>query len=239
MSTLESFMPPAADSEAEQPKKKKQKVTKSTQDDAEFVAMRTRARVLCTCPEQWRLVSKYKKSRIGEFIQEQEFLQQKAAEESISTGAASIFTHGLDWVLGGGKGYIKEELMSSAGWRASFDEEVGGFAALLNNKCRLAVLTSSGVMNGKQAQWALEPATPPETVPIIEQDLVEEQNEQLVVPEPHVEYPTEEQEVVVDVVPAPEETPASWDSDHEASRDSFVREKGEWQDMPARGPAEE
>ena len=162
--SLENFMDNCkTDDTPDQPKKKKQKVDKTV----DFEYLRQQAKAMCTCPEEWRLISKYKHNRLKEWITEREFLRDKETQQSITTGAASVFCNMLDWSIKA-KGHVADELMQNQGWRTSFDEEVSGWSRLLSNKMRLAVMTSTGVVNGKQAQLKLSPDidVPEETITI-------------------------------------------------------------------------
>ena len=171
--SLQDFMSDTttAGETVERPKKKQKKAAAA--DTEEFEALRQEAKALCTCPEEWTVISKYKCQRLREWLVEKKFVRDKATQDSIATGAAGLFASALDWASGS-KGHVREELLASQGWRQSFDEEISNFTALLSNRCKLAVLTTNGVVNGKQAQLRLSPDEPEPTISIIEDQKIKE-----------------------------------------------------------------
>ena len=153
----------------EGPKKKKQKKVPA-EDNVEFQLLRDKAKAMCSCPEEWKYVSKKKINVLREWIIEHEFIRDKQTQSSISAGAAGVFTGILDWSMGG-KGHVSSELMENQAWRDSFDEEVSGWTKFLSNKARLAVLTSTGCVNGKQSQLLLSPGVPDEIIEEVQQEI--------------------------------------------------------------------
>ena len=216
--SLDEFM----DNSTEERPKKKQKITVDTTE--EFEELRTKAKAMCSCPEEWRQISKYKLARLKEWVTEQQFLRDKQTQQSISMGAAGIFAGLLDWASGS-KGYVQNELMSNQGWRASFDEEMSTFTQLLSNRMQLAVLTTNGVVNGKQAQLKLSPEVPEERIDIVDEE-INSSNDTIISNE--LERSTEEEsynETIGFDDTIDEETTTSGDHDLETDRDCNIREE--------------
>lgn len=133
--------------------------------------LKQKARLHCKCPEQWRSVSKYNPKRMTEFVQEQEFNQQQALYESLFSFAHRVFALVVDKVSLG-NGFIQTEIENDLTLRQCIEEEGSRFVQFMNNRWKLAALTSVDVFNGKRTQMLTEPT--PEAV--IEEEKDEETN---------------------------------------------------------------
>ena len=218
-------------------KKKKAKITKSDDTKAEFEELRARAKAMCTSPEEWKFVLKYKHARLQEWVTEHEFLRDKQAQQSISTGVENVVAMGLDWCLGG-KGLVSEQLMTDQAWCASFDEELSGWTKFLSNSARLSFLTASNCARGKQAQMLLKPDAEPdpkETEPVIEEEKEKGPDNGPVLDvgwPPVPEFTREENRGAGDVFQEREEGLPKGDNPGSPARDMLRGEEGEWQDNP-------
>ena len=129
--------------------------------------LKQKARLYCKCPEQWRSVSRYSDARLQQFIEEQEFLQQKQMFDSVFGFIHTMLGKSLDTVLGG-RGHIEDEITSDVSLRQAIELEGGNFIKLLTNKLKIVALATIDAANGKQKEKASRPI----------ETLVEEENEQ-------------------------------------------------------------
>ena len=152
-------------------KKTNKKRKSPDENNEEFQALRDQAKSMCSCAEQWKTISKYKKSRLSEWIAEHQFIRDKQAQQSISDGVHNILALGIDF-LTGGRGHVQEALCNDISWKDSVDQEVGEYTGLLSNKARLVFLTGVNTAKGKKLQRDLQPTIEP----IIEDVTLEEKN---------------------------------------------------------------
>ena len=71
--------------------------------------LRKRAQLFCTCPEQWRSVSRYSKERLEQFVQENEFRQQQSLQLQVFDFLQKSLAFATD-KLSGGNGYVQEQI---------------------------------------------------------------------------------------------------------------------------------
>ena len=118
--------------------------------------LRKRAQLFCTCPEQWRSVSRYSKERLEQFVQENEFRQAQALQLQVF----DFLQRGLAFVtdkLSGGNGYVQHQIEKDQNLRTAIQAEAGSFIGLLNNKVKLFALMASDTCVGKMNQQLNEP----------------------------------------------------------------------------------
>ena len=118
--------------------------------------LRKRAQYMCSCPEQWRSVSKYGNQRLQEFVTENEFRQQ----QSLQLQVFDFVQRGLAFVtdkLSAGGGYVQEQIENDQNLRTAIQAEAGSFLCLLNNKVKLFALMAADTATGKMNQKLKEP----------------------------------------------------------------------------------
>ncbi len=97
------------DSKCVTAKKKRKAEAKPVADDE----TRKKAQFYCTCPEQWRSVSRYNKERLEQFVQENEFRQQQALQMQVFDFAQKAIAFLAD-KLSAGNGYVQREIENDA-----------------------------------------------------------------------------------------------------------------------------
>ena len=127
---------------------------------------RKKAQFYCTCPEQWRSVSRYNKERLEQFVQENEFRQQQQLQMQVFDFAQKAIVFLAD-KLSCGNGYVQSEIENDQSLRSAIVVEAGNFVQLLSNKVKLLVLLSTDTMAGKMKQRLHEP---PSTIVISEEN---------------------------------------------------------------------
>ena len=118
--------------------------------------LRKKAQLYCTCPAEWRSVSKYGNQRLQEFVTENEFRQA----QSLQLQVFDFVQRGLAFVtdrLSAGGGYVQEQIENDQNLRTAIQAEAGSFLCLLNNKVKLFALMAADTATGKMNQKLKEP----------------------------------------------------------------------------------
>ena len=113
--------------------------------------LRNKARFYCTCPEQWRSVSRYSAERTLQFVQENEFREQQHLQNQVF----DFVQRGLGYLIdkfSGGNGFVQHEIETDQSLRSAIQQEAGNFVSLLNNKVKLLALLATDTMTGKMNQ---------------------------------------------------------------------------------------
>jgi hypothetical protein len=143
-----------ASTPATKKRKKSPTVTEATSD------LKIKAQLYCSGPEQWRILSRYSPLRLSEWIQDKEFDRSAVFRESIFDFVHRTLALICDTV-GGGQGYIENELVSDMSLRAALDEEISSVIGFLTNRLKIGVLMAADVTNGKRRQWKEAPVQEP------------------------------------------------------------------------------
>ena len=131
--------------ESAQVTNKKRKAEKPLIDED----LRKRAQLYCTCPEQWRSISKYGNQRLAEFVTENEFRQAQSLQLQVFDFVQRLLAFGTDRLSCGG-GYVQEQIEQDQNLRTAIQAEAGSFLCLLNNKVKLfTLMAATGKMNQK------------------------------------------------------------------------------------------
>ena len=118
--------------------------------------LRNKARYFCTCPEQWRSVSRYSAERLAQFVQENEFKEQQHLQNQVFDFVQRGLAYLADKFSGGG-GYVQDQIENDQSLRSAIQAEGGNFVSLLNNKVKLFSLMAVDTMTGKMNQNLREP----------------------------------------------------------------------------------
>jgi hypothetical protein len=138
--------------ESAQVTNKKRRAEKQPIDDD----LRNKARFYCTCPEQWRSVSRYSAERLAQFVQENEFKEQQHLQNQVF----DFVQRGLGYLIdkfSGANGFVSEQIENDQSLRSAIQAEAGNFVSLLNNKVKLLALLATDTMTGKLNQNLREP----------------------------------------------------------------------------------
>jgi hypothetical protein len=118
--------------------------------------LRAIAKSFCSCPEQWKSVSRYKKERLREFVDAKQFERDQAMRETVFSSLHKLYAFGLDFFSRGG-GYVREQVENDLSLRDALEQECGSLLKYLTNKSKIAFLTSTDVLQGKVVQKQSEP----------------------------------------------------------------------------------
>ena len=134
-----------------QGKKKKRKLEKKEDEKDEERETKEKARLYCSCSEQWVVISKYSAQKLKEWVELKEFDNQKKLNETIFSFVHSAIAYAFDLVLRG-ESFIKQEIENDVSLRHSLEIEAGNWATLLSNKLKIGCLLSVDSANGKMRQ---------------------------------------------------------------------------------------
>ena len=118
--------------------------------------LRKRAQLYCTCPAEWRSVSKYGNQRLQEFVTENEFRQAQSLQLQVFDFVQRSLAFVTDRLSCGG-GYVQEQIENDQNLRLAIQAEAGSFLCLLNNKVKLFALMAADTATGKMNQKIKEP----------------------------------------------------------------------------------
>jgi hypothetical protein len=133
------------------------KAQKRKRDHAETnTELKQKARLLCRCSEQWKIVSRYSDQRLMEFVQERTFEQQQQLYNTVFGFAHTLWALSMDIILKG-NGFVKQQIENDLSLRQAIEEEGVNFVSFLNNRCKFMALTAVDCFNGKRQQIILQP----------------------------------------------------------------------------------
>lgn len=138
---------PADDAKATDAKEAKAKEEDTT---------RKRARYFCSNPEQWRIVSRYSVQKMQDWVQDQEFAQQKQDQKNILDGAVFCLGSILDTVTAA-EGHVKNQILADESLKQAIREEGSEWVNFLNRKIKAAILIAVDVFYGKSDQLRAQP----------------------------------------------------------------------------------
>ena len=132
-------------------KKRKRDKPYSRSGDKELQDMRAKAKSMCKSFEQYRSVSRYKKDRLRDWLDQKEFDSDAQLLETVFTFAHQVFSTAVDFITKG-EGFVKERLCNDLTLRAAIEDEGRDAVKWLSNKSKIAFLTCSDTFEGKMEQ---------------------------------------------------------------------------------------
>ena len=148
---------------------KKTKKVKKKPYQSDIEDLRKKAKSMCKTFEQYKIVKRYKRERLADWIQQKEFDQDSALRENVFSMIHKGYAVFLDLVSGGG-GHVREQISNDLTLRESIETEGHDFVKFLNNKLKIVALSASDVMHGKLEQ---KKHTPPEPIEMTEPEYFE------------------------------------------------------------------
>jgi hypothetical protein len=180
MESVDSFFPEKP-TEKPQPVKKQKKRKRVQEKDEKADDLDAKARFYCKSPDQWTIVKKYSKDRMENFVQEQEYTQQKQLYDTVFGFVHKTLAISMD-LCTKGRNSVYEEIMSDVTLRQSIEVEGVRFLQYLTNEYKILALTMIDSFNGKLKEIQTRPAIQEE-----KNIIHSETSEQLVVAEPSQE----------------------------------------------------
>lgn len=134
------------------PKRKRDTESKTHDTDE----LRKKARLYCSCAQQWRSVSRYSSQRMTEFVEEREFDQQKELYTSVFGFLHQLWALTMDKIAMG-NGHVATEIENDVSLRQAIEVEGAKYIQFLTHRWRLVALTSVDIFNGKKHQLLADP----------------------------------------------------------------------------------
>ena len=145
-------------------KKKKTRAKPYTKaGDEELQDMRKMAKSLCNSFEQYRSVSKYKKERLRDWLEQKQFDSDAALQETVFSFAHTAYAYAVDFLTKGG-GHVKDRLSNDLTLRTAIEDEGRDMVKWLTNKSKIAFLTVSDTWEGKLEQRSVEKQKEPAVI---------------------------------------------------------------------------
>ena len=123
----------------------------SKPNDEEMAALRKKAESMCSSYEQYKIVKKYKKDRLQDWVQQHEFNRDTTLRNNVFDFFHKGYAKALDIVTGGG-GHVQEQITNDLSLRTAMEDEGRDFVKYLSNKAKLVMLSLSDVASGKMDQ---------------------------------------------------------------------------------------
>jgi hypothetical protein len=134
------------------PKKKKSRAKPYAKGgDQELRDMRAKAKAMCNSYEQYRSISRYKKDRLSDWLEQKQFDSDAQLRESVFTFAHKVYSTAVDFLTKGG-GHVKDRLSNDLTLRTAIEDEGRDLVKWLSNKSKIAFLTASDTYEGKMEQ---------------------------------------------------------------------------------------
>lgn len=128
--------------------KKKRKLDEKKDDTDE---LKQKAKLYCSCTEQWKIINKYNVDKLKTWVDEREFEQTKRLHETVFSFVQRAIAFGLDTVTFGDD-HVSKEIQDDVSLRQALEVEAGNWLAFLSNRFKILALLSADVANGKLKQ---------------------------------------------------------------------------------------
>ena len=151
-STFGTNLPVINHVEGEKPKKVKKRKAPE-EDDEETKQLRHKAKFYCKDKESWRVVSKYSKKKLEDFLQDQTYIDASQLIQDTSHFAMQAYAWSLD-KLTRGEGFVDEEIRSDASLQKAIERELVYFAQFITNRMQVVMFSMSDVFNAHKKKKA-------------------------------------------------------------------------------------
>jgi len=136
--------------------------------DPELQDMRAQAKSLCNSYEQYRSVSRYKKERLRDFLEQKKFDSDAQLHETVFSFAHTAYAYAVDFMTKGG-GHVKDRLTNDLTLRTAIEDEGRDMVKYLTNKSKIAFLTLSDTFEAKMEQRSVEKQNEPVVIEEIQE----------------------------------------------------------------------
>ena len=130
---------------------KKRKRAEPKQKNEELEQLRQEARVLSTCPEQWKTLSRYNHDKLQEWVLNERFRRDQLLYDTVYSFIQKSLAFLID-KASGGDGYVSEQILADITLGECIKNEAANFARFLTNRTKLATLLVVDTLNGKLEQ---------------------------------------------------------------------------------------
>lgn len=116
------------------------------------------AQSFCETPQEWSDVQKMNTKKLDAFINDKKFQSNLNLRQTFVDGLHKLYSIIFDKLVRGDS-HVTEQLMQDISLKKSIESEVIPFIGMLDNKLKLAMLTATGVVQGKMKQRIVEEHT--------------------------------------------------------------------------------
>ena len=156
--------------------KRKRKTPYSKDGDPELQELRKTAKSFCSCYEQWRSISKYKKERLKDWVEQKNFDRDSQLKDNIFNFIHKAYAKIID-LTSKGDGHVRDHLENDVSLRGAIEDEGRDLIRFLNNKSKILMLSISDVYQGKVEQRIEEKKKPNIEIEIIDNGIGETEAE--------------------------------------------------------------
>jgi hypothetical protein len=126
--------------------------------DEELMALRKKAESMCGSYEQFKIVKRYKKERLQDWVNQHEFDRDSQLRANVFDFFHAGYARALDFVTQG-NGHVEQCIKNDLSLRTAIEDEGRDFVKYLSNKAKLLMLSVSDVASGKMEQGLLTKST--------------------------------------------------------------------------------
>ena len=126
--------------------------TTNTPDDTdELRELKHKAKYHCRDIKEWRVISKYNKKKLEEYLNDQTFLEGSEIARNFGDFATDFYGFVLD-KLTKGDGYVEAEIKNDLTLKSAVQRELVEYVKHITNRIQIFVFSSINVVNGKKKQ---------------------------------------------------------------------------------------
>ncbi len=136
---------------APKPKKTKKRKAVDTIDDPAVKDLREKAKFYCKNVTEWRIVAKYNKTRLEEYLVDQDFLAGAQLSDQFSDVTTNVIAYLVD-KISKGDGYVEQELKCDISLRNCIQKELVDVLKIMTNRMQIAIFSVVDIVSGKKKQ---------------------------------------------------------------------------------------
>ena len=119
--------------------------------DVDLLEMRQKAKFHCKNVTEWRVVSKYSKTKLEEYLNDVTFLESAQLIQTAGDIGVQIYGLILDKFLKG-DGFIQTEITNDVTLKQAMQRELVQYVKLITNRLQILIFSGVNVLNGKKRQ---------------------------------------------------------------------------------------
>ena len=132
-------------------KKSKKRKGEDAEPDVELLEMRQKAKFHCKDVKEWRVISKYSKTKLEEYLNDVTFLESAQLIQTAGDIGVQVYGLILDKLLKG-DGFIQTEITNDVTLKQVMQRELVQYVKLITNRLQILIFSGVNVLNGKKRQ---------------------------------------------------------------------------------------
>jgi hypothetical protein len=146
-------LPTFADASLPPPATKTPKKKRKKEEDDEVRELKQKAKYHCKDIKEWRVISKYNKEKLEQYLNDQSFLDAAQITQHIGTFATNLYGMLLDKMTKS-DGFVEEEIKNDLTLKNAIQRELIDYVKHITNRFQIAIFSTVNVINGKKKQQA-------------------------------------------------------------------------------------